>query len=73
MLRKSRTERINAKTDFGAVEAWCTAVLVKAEKVAVKPRPRLNAEVAARQLAKVGAIQNGHLSSKKSWRDSVLP
>ena len=55
MLRKSRTERINAKTDFGAVEAWCAAVLVKAEKKKVKPCKNIDAASAARQLAKVSA------------------
>ena len=33
MLRKSRTDRTNAKTDFGALEAWCAAVLLQAEEV----------------------------------------
>ena len=33
VLRKSRTERTNAKTDFGALEAWCAAVIVTAENV----------------------------------------
>lgn len=55
MLRKSRTERTNAKTDFGALEAWCAAVLVKAEKVSVRPRKNLDPVSAARQLAKVSA------------------
>jgi len=54
MLRKSRTERTNAKTDFGAVEAWCAAVMLMADKVAVKPGKLLDA-AAARQLAKVSA------------------
>lgn len=57
MLRKSRTERTNAKTDFSAVEAWCAAVLVKAEKVTVKSRGALGA-AAARQLAKVSVEPN---------------
>ncbi|WP_167484203.1 ImmA/IrrE family metallo-endopeptidase [Mesorhizobium tamadayense] len=57
MLRKTRTERTNAKTDFGAVEAWCAAVLVMADKVSVKPRKTLDA-AAARQLAKVSAEPN---------------
>jgi HTH-type transcriptional regulator/antitoxin HigA len=34
MLRKTRTERTNAKTDFGALEAWCAAVLINADAVA---------------------------------------
>ncbi len=33
LLRKTRTERTNAKTDFGAVQAWCAAVLSKADAV----------------------------------------
>ena len=31
MLRKTRTERTNAKTDYVAVQAWCAAVLLRAE------------------------------------------
>jgi HTH-type transcriptional regulator/antitoxin HigA len=31
MLRKTRTERTNAKTDFTAVHAWCAAVLLLSE------------------------------------------
>jgi HTH-type transcriptional regulator/antitoxin HigA len=31
MLRKTRTERTNAKTDFTAVTAWCAAVLLRSE------------------------------------------
>lgn len=57
MLRKSRTERTNAKTDFGAVEAWCAAVLLMADKMSVRPRQTLDA-AAARQLAKVSANPN---------------
>ena len=36
MLRKTRTERTNAKTDLAALEAWCAAALGRAEKVAIK-------------------------------------
>ncbi|MFD3266156.1 ImmA/IrrE family metallo-endopeptidase [Phenylobacterium ferrooxidans] len=35
MLRKTRTERTNAKTDFVAVQAWCAAVLLRAENATV--------------------------------------
>lgn len=62
MLRKSRTERTNAKTDFGAVEAWCAGVLLMADKVSVKPLKTLDAS-AARQLAK--------LSAKSDWPSLV--
>ena len=30
-LRKTRTERTNAKTDFTAVQAWCAAALLRSE------------------------------------------
>lgn len=35
MLRKTRTERTNIKTDYVAVQAWCAAVLLRAESVIV--------------------------------------
>lgn len=35
MLRKTRTERTNIKTDYVAVQAWCAAVLLRAEHVQV--------------------------------------
>ena len=31
LLRKTRTERTNIKTDFAAVHAWCAAVLLRSE------------------------------------------
>jgi HTH-type transcriptional regulator/antitoxin HigA len=40
MLRKTRTERTNAKTDFGALEAWCAAVLVNADAVRLPKRAK---------------------------------
>lgn len=33
LLRKTRTERTNAKTDIAALHAWCAAVVVKADAV----------------------------------------
>jgi len=35
MLRKTRTERTNVKTDYVAVQAWCAAVLLRAESATV--------------------------------------
>ena len=32
-LRKTRTERTNAKTDLAALHAWCAAIVVKADAV----------------------------------------
>ena len=33
LLRKTRTERTNAKTDLAALKAWCAAIVVKADAV----------------------------------------
>lgn len=33
MLRKTRTERTNGKSDGGAIQAWCAAVLVESRNV----------------------------------------
>jgi HTH-type transcriptional regulator/antitoxin HigA len=60
VLRKSRTDRTNAKTDFGALEAWCAAVVVTAENVALpSKRKRKLGAAHARDLAK--------LSSHPDW------
>lgn len=58
-LRKTRTLRTNAKTDTGALEAWCAAVLMKAESVKL-PKKRLApyAEF-GRTLARLSAAPNG--------------
>ena len=63
MLRKTRTERTNAKTDYGALEAWCGAVLLKAERASVAHRPKLDGKLATRQLAQV--------STKRNWAELV--
>lgn len=60
MLRKSRTDRTNAKTDLGALEAWCAAVLLIAEH---KPLPkvvkRLRGPTVARHIAKLSRLPEG--------------
>ncbi|MER9829778.1 ImmA/IrrE family metallo-endopeptidase [Mesorhizobium sp. M0134] len=54
MLRKTRTERTNAKTDLSALEAWCAAVLLRAEQVPVKRNVKIvDWGAAARKLAQV--------------------
>lgn len=58
LLRKTRTERTNAKTDFGALEAWCAAVLLRANKLRVAKQGPTDVEM-ARALAK--------LSVKSDW------
>jgi HTH-type transcriptional regulator/antitoxin HigA len=58
MLRKTRTERTNAKTDLAALEAWCAAVLVRADKVNIKKVEIRDRKKAARQLAQVSILAN---------------
>jgi HTH-type transcriptional regulator/antitoxin HigA len=48
MLRKTRTDRTNAKTDLGALEAWCSAVLIKAEGERLPESERKSQSVSVR-------------------------
>ena len=58
MLRKSRTERTNAKTDLSALEAWCAAVLLKAEDIHLpKIRSSLGCDE-ARYLARMSTLSD---------------
>jgi HTH-type transcriptional regulator/antitoxin HigA len=57
MLRKTRTERTNAKTDFGALEAWCAAVLLEAESAQLPKTPnRTPSPEEARRLAQLSVL-----------------
>lgn len=57
MLRKTCTERTNAKTDFGALEAWCAAVLLKAETVRLPQKAkRARGLEEARRLARLSIL-----------------
>jgi HTH-type transcriptional regulator/antitoxin HigA len=38
MLRKTRTERTNAKTDMAALQAWCAAALLRSQDAPVRGR-----------------------------------
>ncbi|MBN9673730.1 ImmA/IrrE family metallo-endopeptidase [Roseibium aggregatum] len=61
MLRKTRTERTNAKTDMAALEAWCAAVLLKAEEASVKKKAKINDPAqAARELAQLSTLPDWH-------------
>lgn len=45
LLRKTRTERTNSKTDFAALQAWCAAVVVKADAMEMPAgRPSIKSE-----------------------------
>ena len=60
MLRKTRTDRTNAKTDLAALEAWCGAVLLKAQGTRLPKgyKPERGPE-AARSLARLSREPNG--------------
>jgi HTH-type transcriptional regulator / antitoxin HigA len=65
MLRKTRTERTNAKTDMAALEAWCAAALVRAKKITIKKTAISDREKAARQLAQLSILPD--------WQDQLVP
>jgi HTH-type transcriptional regulator/antitoxin HigA len=70
MLRKTRTGRTNAKTDLTALEAWCSAVLVKAENEKL-PEGASNTrrdKSLARQLAKLSVHEDGPLRAAQFLR-----
>jgi len=60
-LRKTRTERTNAKTDAAALEAWCGAALLKSLEVPVAKRSRKHKfdMAMARELAALSASPTG--------------
>jgi HTH-type transcriptional regulator/antitoxin HigA len=64
MLRKTRTERTNAKTDMAALEAWCGAVLARAETVIIKKTKISDPKKAARRLAQLSILPD--------WQDQIV-
>ncbi|MES0090090.1 ImmA/IrrE family metallo-endopeptidase [Mesorhizobium sp. M0030] len=64
MLRKTRTERTNAKTDLAALEAWCAAVLMHAEKIKIKKKTISEPEKTGRQLAQISMFSD--------WNDRIF-
>ena len=70
MLRKTRTDRTNAKTDLGALEAWCAAVLIRAEgETLPNERAMKRGRSAARALAKLSSRQDGPAHAKKFLKE----
>lgn len=66
LLRKTRTERTNAKTDQAALAAWCAAVMLRADEIAIRNVKKLeNKAAAARQLAKLSTRPKGPLEARK--------
>jgi HTH-type transcriptional regulator / antitoxin HigA len=66
LLRKTRTERVNAKTDDAALNAWCAAVMLHADKVPIASTQRKGSvEEFARRLAKFSAQPTGPLKAQR--------
>jgi HTH-type transcriptional regulator/antitoxin HigA len=59
LLRKTRTERTNAKTDIPALEAWCAAVLVKAANIKVPHVKKELQSTSARELCRLSTKEDG--------------
>jgi HTH-type transcriptional regulator/antitoxin HigA len=59
ILRKTRTERTNAKTDLSALEAWCAAVLVKASSFKPPKKRRAVTREFGRELARLSVKSDG--------------
>lgn len=60
LLRKSRTDRTNAKTDMSALEAWCAAVLIQAGERTLPSGKRKKVDASfARKLAKCSVLPDG--------------
>jgi len=59
MLRKTRTDRTNAKTDLAALQAWCAAVIVKADAVKLPAKRGPISDAAGRELAKLSVHPDG--------------
>lgn len=59
MLRKTRTERTNAKTDVNALEAWCAAVLVKASSFKPPRKRHAISPEFGRELARLSSKPDG--------------
>lgn len=70
-LRKTRTERTNAKTDVAALEGWCAAALLKSCEVKVTPPPtkkNFDAKL-AREIAQLSAKRDGIKKVRKFLSD----
>ena len=66
LLRKTRTERTNAKTDQAALTAWCAAVMIRANAVDLdKPKSKERGKKVARRLAKLSIHPDGPILAKR--------
>lgn len=68
-LRKSRTERTNAKTDQAALMAWLAAVRHLADQVEIeKPKRKTRGAEAGRKLAQLSIASNGPALAREQLR-----
>jgi HTH-type transcriptional regulator/antitoxin HigA len=58
-LRKTRTDRTNAKTDLPALEVWCAAVIMKADAVNISGSGPGPTEEGGRELARLSVHPDG--------------
>jgi HTH-type transcriptional regulator / antitoxin HigA len=59
LLRKTRTDRTNAKTDLAALDAWCAAVLVKAASVGIPSGHKKVRAESGRDIARLSLKSDG--------------
>ena len=65
LLRKTRTERTNAKTDQVALTAWLAAVKLKAEGVSIsKPKKRVKPAEIGRAIAQLSVHADGPIRAR---------
>ena len=69
-LRKSRTERTNAKTDQAALTAWLAAVRHFADQAKVsKPKKKMRGAAAGRKLAQLSTLPDGPKKARELLRE----
>lgn len=69
-LRKSRTERTNAKTDQAALTAWLAAVRHFADQAKVfEPKKQMRGAAAGRKLAQLSALPDGPKKARELLRE----
>lgn len=70
LLRKTRTERTNAKTDPAALQAWCAAALLKSTEIKVSRSSPVDLRIKqAQQLAKLSRERESLKQVRKALSD----
>lgn len=70
LLRKSRTERTNAKTDQAALSAWLATVRHLAGRAKVsKPKKKMRGAAAGRRLAQLSTLPDGPKKARELLRE----